>query len=230
MDKEEPVLMPNKHVRGSFTRPMGAGEAMREAKGTPMYWWFKTLQASDEYRLCCRNQGKGKLANLYKDFGDVDEKSFAQWYQQIGRKLFAEKKRLKKVEPITEPRQLGGLNLDEDVLIIKVPLTLRRQTAIRQIGKELQKAYENRNPVDIWEQSSAKRQIVKTKIRMSTVEKKANIQIDLRQRNAEIYGDDDALEIRRMTFTVSRYLGQAKHLIANAELGVFPSIKPPAKT
>ena len=37
---------------------------------------------------------------------------------------------------------------------------------------------------------------------------------------------DDALERRRMTFAVSRYLKQAKQLIANAERGVFPCIKP----
>ena len=63
IDQYEPL--PNKHIRGSFGRGLGLNEEIRKAKKTPIYWWFLTLQASDEYWLCCRNQGKGKLANLY---------------------------------------------------------------------------------------------------------------------------------------------------------------------
>lgn len=243
-DQHEPL--PNKHIRGSFSRGLGLNEEIREAKKTPIYWWFLTLQASDEYVLCCRNQGKGKLANLYKDFGDVDEKSFAQWWTNQGRKIFAERKKLKKVEVVDERRQLERLSIHEDRLIIEVPLTLRRQTAIRQIGKALQKAYESRDPVDIWEQSTAKRQIIKSKIRMTTIEMllrvwqirneypalnnyeiglKAKIDLDILARTTDGDQLDDALERRRMTIAVSRYLAQAKNLIANAELGIFPSIK-----
>jgi riboflavin synthase alpha subunit len=58
---------------------------------------------------------------------------------------------------------------------------------------------------------------------------KANIELDLLARTTD--GDliDESLERRRMTIAVSRYLAQAKNLIANAEQGVFPSIKTPAK-
>jgi hypothetical protein len=244
-DQHEPL--PNKHIRGSFSRGLGLNEEIREAKKTPIYWWFLTLQASDEYVLCCRNQGKGALANLYKDFGDVDKKSFAQWWANQGRKIFAERKKLKKVDVIDERRQLERLSIHEDRLIIEVPLTLRRQTAIRQIGKALKKAYESRDPVDIWEQSTAKRQVIKSKIRMTTVEmllsvwqirnehptlsnyeigQKAKIDLDILARTTDGDQLDDALERRRMTIAVSRYLAQAKNLIANAELGIFPSIKP----
>lgn len=247
-DQHEPL--PNKHIRGSFSRGLGLNEEIREAKKTPIYWWFLTLQASDEYVLCCRNQGKGKLANLYKDFGDVDEKSFAQWWTNQGRKIFAERKKLKRVEVIDERHQLERLSIHEDRLIIEVPLTLRRQTAIRQIGKALQKAYESRDPVDIWVQSTAKRQIIKSKIRMTTIEMllrvwqirneypalnnyeiglKAKIDLDILARTTDGDQLDDALERRRMTIAVSRYLAQAKNLIANAELGIFPSIKAPSK-
>lgn len=243
--------LPNKHIRGSFSRGLGLNEEIREAKKTPIYWWFLTLQASDEYVLCCRNQGKGMLANLYKDFGDVDKKSFAQWWSNQGRKIFAERKKLKKVEVIEEHSQLERLRIVDDRLIIEVPLTLRRQTAIRQIGKALQKAYKSRDPVDIWEQSTAKRQVIKSKIRMTTVEmllrvwqirnehptltnyeigQKARIDLDILARTTDGDQLDDALERRRMTIAVSRYLAQAKNLIGNAELGIFPSIKTPNKS
>ena len=243
-DQHEPL--PNKHIRGSFSRGLGLSEEIREAKKTPIYWWFLTLQASDEYLLCCRNQGKGKLANLYKDFGDVDKKSFAQWWSNQGRKIFAERKKLKKVEAIEERSQLERLRIVDDRLIIEVPLTLRRQTAIRQIGKALQKAYESRDPVNIWEQSTAKRQVIKSKMRMTTVEmllrvwqirnehptlsnyeigQKAKIDLDILARTTDGDQLDDALERRRMTIAVSRYLKQAKNLIANAEKGIFPSLQ-----
>ena len=243
-DQHEPL--PNKHIRGSFSRGLGLSEEIREAKKTPIYWWFLTLQASDEYLLCCRNQGKGKLANLYKDFGDVDKKSFAQWWSNQGRKIFAERKKLKKVEAIEERSQLERLRIVDDTLIIEVPLTLRRQTAIRQIGKALQKAYESRDPVNIWEQSTAKRQVIKSKMRMTTVEmllriwqirnehptlsnyeigQKAKIDLDILARTTDGDQLDDALERRRMTIAVSRYLKQAKNLIANAEKGIFPSLQ-----
>jgi len=249
LDQYEPL--PNKHIRGSFSRGLGLNEEIRETKKTPIYWWFLTLQASDEYVLCCRNQGKGKLANLYKDFGNVDKKSFAQWWANQGRKIFAERKKLKKVEVIDERHQLERLSIHEDRLIIEVPLTLRRQTAIRQIGKALQKEYESRDPVDIWGQSTAKRQVIKSKIRMTTIEillnvwrirnehptlsnyeigQKAKIDLDLLARTTDGDQIDDALERRRMTIAVSRYLAQAKNLIANAEKGIFPSLQDPHKT
>ena len=245
IDQYEPL--PNKHIRGSFGRGLGLNEEIRKAKKTPIYWWFLTLQASDEYVLCCRNQGKGNLAGLYSDFGDVDKKSFAQWWANQGRKTFAERKKFKQVEAIDERSKLERLSIHEDRLIIEVPLTLRRQTAIRQIGKELKKAYESRDAVDIWQQSTARRQVVKSKMRMKTIEmllkvwqirnefpklsnyeigQKAQIDLDILARTTDGDQIDEALERRRMTIAVSRYLAQAKRLIANAEQGIFPSIKP----
>jgi hypothetical protein len=249
IDQFEPLS--NKHIRGSFSRGLGLNEEIREAKKTPIYWWFLTLQASDEYLLCCRNQGKGKLANLYKDFGDIDKKSFAQWWANQGRKIFAERKKFKKVEVVEDRRQLERLSIHKDRLIIEVPLSLRRQTAIRQIGRELKKVYESRDFVDIWKQSSAKRQVIKSKVRMSTVElllniwqirnehptlsnyeigQKAKIDLDIFARTTDGDQIDEALERRRMQIAVSRYLSQAKNLIANAEKGIFPSLQDPAKT
>jgi len=249
IDQFEPLS--NKHIRGSFSRGLGLNEEIREAKKTPIYWWFLTLQASDEYLLCCRNQGKGKLANLYRDFGNIDKKSFAQWWANQGRKIFAERKNLKEVEAIEDRHQLERLSIHEDRLIIEVPLTLRRQTAIRQIGKKLKKAYESRDAVDIWEQSTAKRQVIKSKVRMSTVRmllnvwqirnehptfsnyqigQKAKIDLDILARTTDGDQIDEALERRRMQIAVSRYLAQARNLIANAEKGIFPSLQDSTKT
>jgi len=59
---------------------------------------------------------------------------------------------------------------------------------------------------------------------------KAKIDLDLLARTTDGDQIDDALERRRMTIAVSRYLAQAKNLIANAEKGIFPSLQDLLKT
>lgn len=223
---------------------MGVSDEIKEARRSPLYWWYECLRASDEYRLCCQSKGKGELAELYKDFGDVFEGSFAQWWMKCGRKIFAETKPLKKVRQIEDRRELEGLSIREDRMTIEIPLTLRKQTVMRQVSKILKAAYEGRD-IDIWKQSTAKRQVIKSKVRMASVEmllnvykirhanptmsnyeigKEAGIDLDLLARTTDELLTDE-LERRRMTIAVSRYINQAKKLIANAERGIFPSIK-----
>lgn len=247
MDMELEENLPSKYIKQIPTARrsgIGFGDEVKEARNSPLYWWYECLRASDEYRLCCQSKGKGELAGLYQDFGDVFEGSFAQWWMKQGRKIFAERKPLKKVRHLEERRELDGLRIREDRMLIEIPLTMRKQTVMRQIGKLLKVAYQDKE-IDIWEQSSAKRQIIKSKVRMTTVElllkvlkvrnenltltnfelgKKLGIELDLLARNKdEVFSDE--LERRRMTVAVSRYLRQAKNLIANAERGIFPSIK-----
>lgn len=119
---------------------------------------------------------------------------------------------------------------------------------MRKISKKLAEAHEQLPPIDIWAASTAKRMIIKNKVRQSTIEqllrvwelrqtnpydslyelgRKAGIELDLLARSTagEILTED--MERRRLTIAVSRMLKQARHMIDNAGLGVFPSIKPP---
>jgi hypothetical protein len=43
------------------------------------YWWWAYLKRNMEYLECCENNGEGKLANLYADFGDVRGDDFKEW-------------------------------------------------------------------------------------------------------------------------------------------------------
>ena len=246
MDKDD--NLPNKHIkmipRSLRSQPYSYKSELKEARKSPAYWWYRTLQASDEYILCCKNDGRGKLEVLYRDFGDV-RKEFASWWISHGRKLFAESKPLKKVLQIGR-EEIDNLVPHKDRMIIEIPLTMRKQTVMRQIGRFLKEAYLDRE-IDVWKQSTAKRQIIKSKIRMSTVEillkvhavrnanltlnnyeigLKVGIQLDINRLDTTGELVDLALEKRRMTIAVSRYLGQAKNLIANVERGIFPSLKP----
>jgi hypothetical protein len=123
---------------------------------------------------------------------------------------------------------------------------------MRKISKMLASAHANRPPIDIWAASTAKRMIVKNKVRKTTIEQlvklwelrqwfpddtlnelgiRAGIELDLMARTTEdTVEPSESEERRRLTIAVSRLLKQARHLIDNAGLGVFPSLKPLAAT
>ena len=64
----------------------------RSWKRSVYYWWWAYLKRSPEYHACCEAGGKGKLATLYKDFGDVRGSDFKAWWREgdRGATLFAE--------------------------------------------------------------------------------------------------------------------------------------------
>ena len=246
MEDELGNYLPNKMIRRSFRRPLPANEEIREARKSPAYWWYRCLQANDEYEYCCRHDGKGSMSALYADFGNVFELSFAQWWMRHGRKLFTEIKPFKETLVIDSNQQLENTRLSRGKLILEIPLTLRKQTVIRQIGRILKAAYEGR-VIDVMKASTARRKIIKNKMRMTTVEQllkvkavrdanprmtlneigiAAGIVLDL---NARIYDEamTDADERRRMTIAVGRLIRQAKNLVTNAGLGKFPSLQKP---
>lgn len=255
MDNEQQDEMPNKLIPSSMRRRIVPNlrlkdrQELEEARSSPAYWWYQCLRANDEYRYCCRHNGKGPLAETFKDFGDVLTKSFRLWWLDDGRKLFQETAPLKKVQHIQSESDIRQLFIESDELILKIPLTMRKQVVMRQIGRILKKAYEGRE-IDVWKTSTAKRKIIKSKIRMSTVERllevwrvrqryptislnaiaeKANIEFDFQARSTTGELMDEKEEIRRTTIAVSRLLAQARNLIDNAGMGHFPSLQPPSK-
>ena len=64
----------------------------RSWKRSVYYWWWAYLKRSPKYLACCEAGGKGKLATLYKDFGDVRDDDFKTWWREgdRGATLFAE--------------------------------------------------------------------------------------------------------------------------------------------
>ncbi len=235
-----------KMIDGSLRRRMPFQEELDKARQSYGYWWFRCLQASNDYLACCRDGGTGRLADMYADFGNVDGVNFGSWWMKIGRRLFAEEQPLREVRQIASEDDLDKLRIKDDRLILEVPLKIRKITAIRQINKLLKAAHADQT-VDIWAASTAQRQRIKSKVRMATVElllklhslrkrhpeitlfelgKRAGVELDLLARTTEGEAITEAMEKRRMTIAVSRYLKQAEHLINNAAMGVFPKITP----
>lgn len=221
-------------------------QEMRLAKNGWYGLWYRCLRLSEEYQHCCVNQGKGRLKLMYGDFGDVVQLSFPQWWQTVGRYLFAERKAIPKVQSYTHSRDLEEITSMRDKLVLEIPLTMRKSTAVRQINKFLKQAYEGRDVVPR-EQSTARRKLAKSKLRKETLVKMldlyelryrkpdlslwqlgeaAGIELDLMARTTDGQQITLQQERIRMGIAVSRYLSQARNLIWNATEGKFPSIKP----
>jgi hypothetical protein len=221
-------------------------QEMRLAKSGWYGLWYRCLKLSEEYQHCCKNQGKGRLKHIYGDFGDVVETPFPLWWQSVGRYLFAERKAIPKVQSYTHRRDLEEITTLRDKLVLEIPLTMRKSTAVRQINKFLKEAYEGREVVPR-EQSTARRKLAKSKLRKETLVKMLDL-YELRYRKPELslwqLGEAAGIELDlmarttdgqqmtlqqeriRMGIAVSRYLSQARNLIWNATEGKFPSIKP----
>ncbi len=69
------------------------------------------------------------------DFVDVVNMRFDQWWQSVGRYLFAERKELPQVKVCDRRIDLEEIANLRDKIVIEVPLTLRKSTVVRQINK-----------------------------------------------------------------------------------------------
>ena len=76
--------------KGSRNMPYKGAEPY---KSSLYYWWWAFLKRNKDYRQTCRKCGTGKLARLYRDFGNIFEGTFLEWW--TGHKtLFAEQRHL----------------------------------------------------------------------------------------------------------------------------------------
>ena len=231
--------VPNRERQDELT------QEMRLAKNGWYGLWYRCLKLSDEYQHCCTNQGKGRLKLMYGDFGDVVKLSFPQWWQSVGRYLFAERRSIPKVQSYTNRRDLEEITSMRDKLVLEIPLNMRKSTAVRQLNQFLKQAYEGREVVPR-EQSTARRKLSKSKLRKETAVKildlyelryrkpeltlwqlgeAAGIELDLMARTTDGQQMTLQQERIRMGIAVSRYLSQARNLIWNATEGNFPNIK-----
>ena len=88
---------------------------------SPYYWWFMFLRLSEDYSATCKAKGKGKCAELYKDFGDIYKVNFKDWWATKAH-LFAEPKKGYRMMIANSIGELAPFN-DGEVLNLVVPLT-----------------------------------------------------------------------------------------------------------
>ena len=88
---------------------------------SPYYWWFMFLRLNADYKATCQGRGKGKCAELYKDFGDIHKMNFKEWWTERAH-LFSEPKKGYRMMIAANKNELAPFD-SEEVLNLVVPLT-----------------------------------------------------------------------------------------------------------
>lgn len=222
------------------------GEPMRRKSVAPSdsvyYWWYEFLKRNEDYKRCCERRGRGKLAALYRDFGDVHSLSFYEWFfeHEFGVRLFAEPPRKVQLEELTSPADWNKEWENSEVIVVVVPLTEPRRRLYRWFGRLLDerhhgrrgyatKVCEARYPIERKFSTVALRQMLRVYDHWMTNQRKtlAEIGEDLKLLDSAIWkkGESDELKAKKrntMAATVGRYLRKAKAYIRNTANGKFP--------
>lgn len=222
---------------------------------SPYYWWWQYLRRNADYIACCDKGGKGKLAALYADFGDIREDNFHKWWteNQRGAMLFAEQPLTVKFGELKQPSEWQPHWDSEAVMVVAVPLSMSK----RALKGAFAKLVDSRHTGSKSGRSSlAKLKTVSTAryklehnytisgllttlavydLWLINVDKPKSERLTLWQigkvlninksaiKDAESITSADRMVGRNILgATVSRYVKQAKAMIANAATGKFP--------
>lgn len=93
------------------------------------YYWWEYLRCNEQYQSTCKARGRGPLAELYQDFGNVHEGSFKQWWKARGEHLFAEPPPQHVVREIKS----NSIYRLPGVAIVQIPLQQSLHVSLAQI-------------------------------------------------------------------------------------------------
>ena len=209
-------------------------------QGTVYYWWWQYLRRSDAYIRCCDRGGRGRLAALYQDFGDVREDDFRTWWLKDSRglRLFSEPRGQDDVRVLQQTDQVCD---PSEALTISLPLYLPRRYLERNLKRILKESHPGKRGVQLAKQSRAR---YKVRGQPNTKAMARGLLVYDRWRESggplwkignELPGihrtqkissrhlpSDVLLRKRALAATVRRYLTRVQRTITNTESGIFP--------
>ena len=233
-------------------------DMLRDVLRSPYYWWWAFLRLSKDFWWVCQRRGAVddlRLKGMYRDFGNVYELTFEEWFLRRGKRLLSEQLALPSV------RKLSPANLElsrplGQHLILEIPLNMTEKSIISQVRKQLR----NHPEREVERISTAKRKLAKLiGIRQDVIESAYAVwKLHYESRDGRVvekvgqaHGTKSFYQIGKelrlvrsclpvatdnqeraakrvngMKVAVSRMLTRAKNLIDNAAIGVFPSIQP----
>jgi hypothetical protein len=123
------------------------------------YLWWEFLRRHEGYRRTCENGGSGKYAKLYADFGNVHGVTFKEWWTKDGRgaRLFSEPPLPTSVIAL-DPQDVLGLAKGwkaGSVLVVAIPLNLRKRFILRKFNELLAKHHTRRRGQRTFRESQA---------------------------------------------------------------------------
>ena len=218
---------------------------------SPYYWWWVYLRRNEDYLACCEKGGKGKLAKLYKDFGDVREDDFKKWWQENGVALFSEKHVSEGgdmvLTELTNKSQWNDAWTGDRVLVIAMPLTSSKRYLQSRFNALLKKRHTTKRgrQYKTFDQSTAKYPLAKN-YTIRNLETTLTVYDEYLKHKGQIpkvpywkIGENLTLVTKAMTSrkltpkenydrkntmaaSVLRYIRSAEAMIANVALGKFP--------
>lgn len=217
-----------------------------EARKSVYYWWWEFLRLSPVVWFA-RETGiepvDPAIAKVAKSFGDLRNNHFSLWWTLNGKNLFAEAKRPAKVK-LLELDKLHEHGFDERKLYLEVPLTIRKQTILRQFKMILALAHEGRQ-LDLAAYSQAQYKLHTKRYRLHTLEAEFWVLLyRLLYPKIEVWRIGDRLQVaphhrvrdddgrieNRSTHALNsltgRYLYKARYTLLHAERGSFPNAEP----
>ena len=113
---------------------------------SPYYWWWQYLRRNDDYIACCEREGKGKLARLYGDFGDVRFDDFHKWWAagERGPKLFGEQPLKIKFGELNSAADFSAEWRKEQVAVVAFPLDKSKRQLMSDIKRLLDQRHTGR--------------------------------------------------------------------------------------
>ena len=194
------------------------------------YYWWAFLRESEDYIATCANNGKGKLADLYKDFGDIREDKFFDWRRRTGRNLFCEPVD-RQIQVVTsehvahaDDRVVLSIPVTGDMGRILAELKSLLNDSFREVRKSSYRDTHARYPVH------TKPVLTALHLMLELLKaKKANPAGSLLDWGRSINlglisGKTDADVLASERSAISRYLRKAEKLLKNVEQGRFPDM------
>ncbi len=224
-------------------------------KRSPYYWWWAYLKRNQDYLVCCANGGQGRLADLYKDFGDVRDKEFRVWWQEErrGARLFGERQLEVKFHELGSASDWHPDWTRDKVMVVAFPLVVSKRRLVGEIRKLLdqrhtgKKGRPNLSKVDSTAQYKLSRNYTTANLETAldvydewlanNAKPKAEqikqweIGVKLKLHKSAIKDaysklkQDRAVSRNLLGALVKRYLTQAQKTIKSLEEGVFPVVR-----
>jgi len=219
---------------------MGRPMKMAKLDKAPYYWWYEYLKRHDEYRLCCKQKGRGQFNKLYKDFGNVHNQSFDEWWERH-QGLF-EKPEPFVIHHLESKAEYEWCDFDT-TMFMGVNLLVPKRTLLLEFNRLLNKHHPGGRGRPDWDDSMATYSLEArpdVRVLKKTLEvydfRKANEQLTLWEIGDQLkinpsHSTTGKVAAGRTPFVVqrknvgsavSRYLRHADALISNTGNGIFP--------
>lgn len=224
---------------------------------SPYYWWWAYLKRNEDYLACCDAGGTGELAWLYEDFDDVRSDDFRSWWGgslQRGAKLFAEKPVEVRLEQLSSKNDWDD-EWPDDIEVIAVNMSIGRRKLQQYFANFLKREHKGkRGRISLGQVKSTAKYPLYGNFNQYTLMVRLKL-YDEYMKNKQRpkaervplwkIGEEEKLVLTAMpedgddkwertdkhnvmTATVSRYVREAKAIIANTAKGEFPSSKLPS--